>query len=125
MVDASFDIPKRTEPNLPSLQDDNRLRCFSSGMSSHLGRNINRVSLVSSGAKPTYQLLGPSGSYTGSSNLCQGEVRHFNPVEFSQQSQQSRRGLQEELCLPRYLAPKGNTTGYYRSKQTHSTHHRE
>ena len=42
VVDTTSNILEQKKPNLPSLQDDDRLRCLSSGMGSHLQRNINQ-----------------------------------------------------------------------------------
>ena len=68
VVDTTSNILERKDHNLPSLQDDDRLRCLSSGMGSHLQRNVNQGPLVSLGADPTYQLLGAPGSYSAFAN---------------------------------------------------------
>ena len=100
VVDTSSNILEWKEPNLPSLQDDDRLRCLSSGMGSHLQRNINQGPLVSSGADSPYQLLGAPGSYSGSSNLCQGKVRHLNPVEDRQHNCSGLYQQERGNCVP-------------------------
>ena len=102
-MDTTSNILEQKELNLHSLQDDNSIRCLSSGMGSHMQRNVNQGSLVSTGVDPTQQLLGARGSYSGSLNLCKGEVRHLNPVEDRQHNYSSlinrRKGRTESHTL--------------------------
>jgi len=66
--------------NTASLHDYN-FRRFSSGMGSNLQWNSDQRSLVSIRTNTSHQLLGTSGGYTSSSDLCQGKIKHHDHLE--------------------------------------------
>jgi len=52
---------------------DNYIRCFPSGLGSHLQWQSDQRSVVPFQTIPTHQLSGTSSCYTSSSDLCQGD----------------------------------------------------
>ena len=66
--------------NTASLHDYN-FRRFPSGMGSNLQWYSDQRSLVSIRTNTSHQLLGASGSYTSSSDLCQGKIKHLDHLE--------------------------------------------
>ena len=84
---------EQEEPDHPASLLSNNFRCFAPGVGSHLRRNSDQRSMVSSGANPSHQLFGTPGSHTGSTDIHQGEVRHHNS---SQDRQHIRCGLHQQ-----------------------------
>ena len=74
---------ERQEPDYAASLHDNNFGYFTSRVGSYLQRSTDQRSMVT-GANTSYQLSGASGSHSSRSDLCKGEVRHYNPLEIRQ-----------------------------------------
>ena len=81
------------EPDHPASLLNNNFRCIAPGVGTHLQRNSDQRSMISSGANPSHQLFGTPCSHTGSTDIHQGEVRHHNS---SQDRQHIHGGLHQQ-----------------------------
>ena len=75
---------ERQEPDCAASLHDNSFGCFTSRVGSYLQQSMDQRSMVSTGANTSYQLPGASGSHPSRSDLCKGEIRHYNPLEIRQ-----------------------------------------